>query len=307
MNIYSGYVYTDKLISPVNGYVCRKITSQNIKQFGFSSLSELNSHYPGFPTHCDALRKIHSQNFIFPGLSKQAKAKAAYEDNPKNCRNCNASIPYAQRNNTFCGSSCAATFNNKGRIVSAETIQQTNETKRKNKHKHNYYRLYGENNPNYKDGSSSSNQCVICGKNSGGRKTCSEYCLFERRSIVARQNVSKIPNRSFDEIKLFELCATTFNCLANHMIDSGWDADIVLPDHKIAILWNGPWHYKDMKMTNHSLIQVQTRDRIKTELFESLGWTVLVYEDRYYTPVSAFTDILEMVAGMGTAPIQIPV
>lgn len=305
MSIYSEYVYPDKLISPVNGYSCKKITSQNIKQFGFNTLTELNSQYPDFPTHCDVLRNKHKENYNFPGLTKQATAMTSYDSDPKYCKNCDQLLSYKKRNNTFCDSSCAGSYNNSERTLSAESIQKAKETRNKNKHKHRYSpcRLFGENNPNFIDGRSSKNTCVICGEPSGSRKTCSSICLQERRSVVARQNASKIRNRSKDEIKLFELCATKFKCLANHIIDSGWDADIVMPDHKIAILWNGPWHYKDMKMSNHSLAQVQTRDRIKTSLFESLGWKVLVYEDRHHTPETAFIHINAVVAGMGTAPI----
>ena len=42
---------------------------------------------------------------------------------------------------------------------------------------------------------------------------------------------------------------------------------------------------------NHSLSQVETRDKIKIKLFTTLNWTVLVFEDRYYTPLSAFNEI----------------
>lgn len=60
-----------------------------------------------------------------------------------------------------------------------------------------------------------------------------------------------------------------------------------------------------MSVKNHSLKQVQTRDEYKTRLFKKLGWTVLVYEDRYYTPETAFADIIsfiELVDRDGTAP-----
>lgn len=36
---------------------------------------------------------------------------------------------------------------------------------------------------------------------------------------------------------------------------NGWDADIIIEDLKIAILWNGKWHYE--KITEkHSVSQV---------------------------------------------------
>jgi|Wag4MinimDraft_6_1082665.scaffolds.fasta_scaffold17691_1 hypothetical protein len=41
-----------------------------------------------------------------------------YELNPVICKNCNASIPYDKRNSIFCNRSCAATFNNTGKIKS---------------------------------------------------------------------------------------------------------------------------------------------------------------------------------------------
>lgn len=87
--------------------------------------------------------------------------------------------------------------------------------------------------------------------------------------------------------------------LNNHIIADNWDADIGIPDIKVAILWNGPWHYKEMNFSNHSLSQVQNRDKIKIKLFESLGWKVEVFEDRYYIPEKAFE---KLVGNGGTAP-----
>ena len=62
---------------------------------------------------------------------------------------------------------------------------------------------------------------------------------------------------------------------------------------------NGPWHYKEMGFSNHSPLQVQNRDKIKINLFQSLGWKVEIFEDRYYTPESAFN---KLVGNGGTAP-----
>lgn len=127
--------------------------------------------------------------------------------------------------------------------------------------------------------------------------TCgSKECIKSACREAGKRSASNRKTRSADEIKLYEYCVTAFpTSESNFIIADGWDADIVIPDHKIAILWNGPWHYKDMKMKNHSLAQVQTRDKIKTKLFESLGWTVIVYEDRYYTPETAFQDLIKRV------------
>lgn len=97
--------------------------------------------------------------------------------------------------------------------------------------------------------------------------------------------------RSKDEIKLFELCDDFYDCEVTHneaVVEGySWDADIIIRDLKIAILWNGPWHYREMNIGNHSLKQVQNRDKIKTKLFKENGWTVYIFEDREYTPETA--------------------
>jgi len=64
----------------------------------------------------------------------------------------------------------------------------------------------------------------------GGLKSC--YIQQETR-------------RSKNEIEFSNLCKLLFkNVLTNEQIFNGWDADIILPNEKIAILWNGKWHYE---------------------------------------------------------------
>jgi hypothetical protein len=43
---------------------------------------------------------------------------------------------------------------------------------------------------------------------------------------------------------------------------------------------------------NHSLSQVQTRDKIKIEQLKLAGWNVLIFEDRFYSPESAFDELI---------------
>lgn len=45
---YEKYVYDDKLISPINGYECKRITKQNIKQFGLNSMNDFHLQYRSF-------------------------------------------------------------------------------------------------------------------------------------------------------------------------------------------------------------------------------------------------------------------
>lgn len=121
--------------------------------------------------------------------------------------------------------------------------------------------------------------------------------------LGAFASVQKRVIRSRDEIKLYALIEENFNFkLRNNvpvLVDYPWDADIIIDDLKIVILWNGPWHYKELGIKNHSLKQVQTRDKIKTELFENNGWMVLVYQDNEYTPETALEDLKKIISGCG--------
>ena len=55
----------------------------------------------------------------------------SYEKSPNFCKSCSQPLPYHQRNNTFCNSSCAARFNNTGR-----PRPKTEETKAKIRNTH---------------------------------------------------------------------------------------------------------------------------------------------------------------------------
>jgi len=137
------------------------------------------------------------------------------------------------------------------------------------------------------------------------RKSCTPDCrrkLMTEGSRKGGKSSAAIQNkRSKDEIKLFDLCVDHFiNVTSNDTsIANGWDADILLHDYKIAILWNGPWHYREMGFKNHSLKQVQNRDSIKIKEFQKMGWIVEIYEDRYYSPESAFIELKNKIACTG--------
>ena len=66
--------------------------------------------------------------------------------------------------------------------------------------------------------------------------------------------------------------------MVNEPIFNGWDADVILPIQKIAILWNGKWHYE--KITKkHSVQQVQNRDKIKLDEIKNLGYDSYIIKD----------------------------
>jgi hypothetical protein len=117
------------------------------------------------------------------------------------------------------------------------------------------------------------------------RKFCSYSCstIYKNKNGQARraglkscENQSK---RSKNEILFSEYCQSNFsNVLFNEPIFNGWDADIIIQDLKIAVLWNGVWHYKKITQ-KHSLLQVQNRDKIKVEEISKKGYIPYVIQD----------------------------
>lgn len=282
--MYSSYVFPERLISPRNGHTSRSITKQNITQFGFASIEELHEAYPGFPLICAEAAMKRSRNAAMKNERSSAEARARYDANPKLCLECGTKIPYEKKQgNLFCNSSCSAKHTNRTATFKRRGPEKQHKPRKPNK------------------------TCMCCGQDTGG--PFSSYCASCRKDVLRAQmkarwedrevmmahihrTTQRQSRRSRDEIELFRLCSLMFNAVPNAIIVKGWDADIVLPDQKIAILWNGPWHYREMKFGTHSLSQVANRDLLKMTEFEELGWEVLIYDDRSWTPMTAYIDII---------------
>ena len=93
-------------------------------------------------------------------------------------------------------------------------------------------------------------------------------------AAVQREN-----RRSKNEILFATMCIEHFlNVQTNAPIFNGWDADVIVHDIKVAVLWNGVWHTK--KITKqHSVEQVQNRDKIKLTEIQKAGYTSYVVND----------------------------
>ena len=139
--------------------------------------------------------------------------------------------------------------------------------------------------------------CIYCGSNINSckvRKFCSRSCAIKWRykndqkwidSIKTKARLAGISSvksqnrRSKNEILFASLCEKEYsNVLCNESIFNGWDADVILNDYKLAILWNGAWHYKTI-CKDSSLKQIQNRDRIKLKEIENYGYKAYVIED----------------------------
>lgn len=133
------------------------------------------------------------------------------------------------------------------------------------------------------------NKCIVCGSNYElSKKSYCDACRLRIYQDNGRRNSAKQSQakRSWSEVELGKLCEARFNKITfNDPIfpndpptTSHWDADILIHDHKIAVLWNGPWHYRKLR-NKHNLEQVQSRDQIKMKCIVAFGWMPIVIKD----------------------------
>ena len=123
-------------------------------------------------------------------------------------------------------------------------------------------------------------------------KECSEYMRTHRKEFLSEDTIKKLSeagkkaaNNSFNlkrskaEIYFANLCKNKYNnVLTNERIFNGWDADIILPDFKIAVLYNGKWHYEEISK-KVSLAQIQNRDKIKIKEIENCNYVPYIIKD----------------------------
>ena len=178
--------------------------------------------------------------------------------------------------NHFCCHSCSATFHNKNRTKIKKTDIQNMKIKIARR------KIF------------SIKYCINCNQSfiTPKRKTCSLSCELHMRQLGAQRGgrasvkTQSAYRRSKNEILFAEKCSLLDDTLStNEAIFNGWDADIILPKYKVAILWNGAWHYK--KITKkHSVLQVQNRDKIKTDEIIKTGFIPYVIKDMgKYNPI----------------------
>lgn len=133
--------------------------------------------------------------------------------------------------------------------------------------------------------------CIECNnsfikKITSKQKLCSKKCAHiwtnrirgriggKRSAEVQAEN-----RRSKNEVLFAELCKKEFEEVkTNERLFNGWDADIILPEFKIAILWNGKWH-REKITKKHSVEQVKNRDKIKKNEIENAGYECYIIED----------------------------
>jgi endogenous inhibitor of DNA gyrase (YacG/DUF329 family) len=232
------------------------------------------------------------QNELFCSTDCSYRHKSKKHNYLANCKTCGLKVDYPK---VFCNSSCSARFTNKKRIRKKGIIKNTKcaycgidfevslysscrnssckECKVKNKIK-------------LKKHDTIAKECCICQKpieKGKKNKTCSEKCKKIAMSKGAKKggviSVLSQQRRSKNEVLFYSLCKNTFpNVLHNEPVFNGWDADIIFPDLKVAVLWNGLWHYKKITQ-KHSIKQVQNRDKLKIKEIKKFGYLPYIVKD----------------------------
>lgn len=207
-------------------------------------------------------------------------------DIEKYCLTCNKPLPqrtYQQRRAKYCNAEC---FNNgKMKEISKLGVEARNR---------NRIEQRKDDNPNLiKD---TPKICQICNitflSKRSNTKVCSVACsklLTKKRAAEGffkkigsdggKISAAITVKRSKNEIYFAELCAKHWEIKTNEPMFDGWDADVIIPSLRIAIFWNGIWHYQQVRK-NHNLQQVQTRDKVKEDIItKKYGYTVYIIKD----------------------------
>jgi len=212
-----------------------------------------------------------------------------------NCENCNKLFKrqicqIKKCKNNFCSRSCNATFTNSNRgPMKEESKQKLREYYKNNPRKTINNPKKTNNHVIFLD----SKKCYECGTifeynihSSTGKYREINYCSNKCIGKVGGRIGGKISaalnvRRSKNEIYFADLCIELLGekeVLTNEPMFDGWDADVIIPKYKLAILWNGIWHYQKVRH-KHSLEQVQSRDRIKAKIIEKYDYELYIIKD----------------------------
>ena len=229
------------------------------------------------------------QTELFCSKDCSYKYRSKKYDYEVNCKTCGLKVDYPKE---FCNRSCAAKFTNRG-AVRVKGIKKEVKCLSCSVHvKVSQYAAAGSffcescklaRKPKAKEKALKIKKCSVCDEpfeyTRASRRTCSEQCLKKAISDAGKKSSVSQGRRSKNEIYFYDLCKQKFsNIKHNEAIFNGWDADIILLDIAVAVLWNGPWHYKKITQ-KHSLNQVQNRDRLKIKEIENCGFKPYIIKD----------------------------
>ena len=200
-----------------------------------------------------------------------------------NCETCQKEHDGSYGSGRFCQQACSRSFSTKAKR------KEINKKVRQWQQKNNPLTIIDK-------------ECPLCSAKFQVKKTkknqrfCSRSCATkwqydERNPDYALNKAKATENgkksaaaqrttrRSRNEIHFASLCEEHFDkVLTNEPMFNGWDADVIIPELKIAVLWNGKWHYEKI-MEGTSLKQIQNRDKIKMKEIRAAGYEPYVIKD----------------------------
>jgi len=193
------------------------------------------------------------------------------------CKKCNKEFSTRHKEQKFCGLKCSAQYNHIDNIHSKNTYSEMG---KKGAAARNNNKIL------LKD---TIKVCIYCKKDFVPKRTVQKYCNIEcsrtHNIILIRNGTIQMNtnNRGKGEIYFAELCIKHFgedDILCNERIFKDrkgglWDADIIIKSLKLSVLYDGIFHFKQVKK-GMNLNQIQSRDRIKRRVIEDNGY-------KYYT------------------------
>jgi len=240
------------------------------------------------------------EKFVFLGvkktIEKRDKLIIDYNNNPKKCKNCNSIIPYNKRMNSYCSSSCSATINNKNRIGKTYTLSEeglknlVENGKKRGKQLTEYYKanpdIYKTFIRNIKTFNSKPKKefiCPVCGKillltENEFRKR--KYCGGSCRNKINNKVIYGIRSKAevYLENKLKEEFPELIMYFNDRELLNGMELDVYIPSLKLAIEWNGIYHYKNIR--NDGLFErVKNKDFEKVVECEKLNVYLYIIKD----------------------------
>ena len=98
---------------------------------------------------------------------------------------------------------------------------------------------------------------------------CSQACYLKYKTYSSR---------SLNEELFFNRLKVIFPAAEANVVINNREADVLLRDQKIAIHWNGAWHYKLIRGSS-TLRLIQKRDTERYAIFEAAGYLNYIIRD----------------------------
>lgn len=240
----------------------------------------------------EKLKVVGKQNSI----EKRNNLIIEYNKNPKKCKNCHLPIPYDKKINTYCDHSCSASSVNQTRKTKKYVISEIGLINLRISAENNRKKLsdFYKKNP-YKKKQIIKNLiekntkpkvefvCPVCGKiimmtenQFKKRKYCGGTC---RNKINNKQIFG---TRSKAEIYLENRLTKEFQNLHiiynDREILNGKELDVFIPSLKLAIEWNGIYHFKKIR-DDGFFEKTKMKDNQKIEECLELGIELYVIKD----------------------------